>query len=441
MGKIGIASFTKRGRMLSERIEEELCREYEVVRREGSLQDWCRECFDSAEGIIFIGACGIAVRTIAPFLKSKTQDPAVVVIDEAGNFVISLLSGHIGGANEFAVKVAQWIGAVPVITTASDVNGKIAVDVFAKKNHLTIGSMRDAREIAAAILRGQRVGVLCTGQIQGEVPPELTLVPEAFSREAAGGNELFSEPGKGLPGEPERMSGELSERVFGAGRELTVGVDQDGGSPVEEEERVDHLIWISEYLPDKARTDRCLRDSRGTVLHLIPKNVVLGVGCRRGKPEEEIRSVVEKVWNRAGISPRAVCAAASIDLKQEEQGILALCEKYDIPFFTYSAEELARVKGEFKPSDFVKKTTGVDNVCERAALLAAGSQFPPEPEEELQPSKPSPGECLSRAPAPAGGREPDVSHGNGARFICRKYAENGVTAALAAREWRVCFEK
>lgn len=369
MGKIGITSFTERGRKLSERIEKELCREYEVLERNGSLKDWCRECFDSAEGIIFIGACGIAVRTIAPLLKSKTQDPAVVVIDEAGNFVISLLSGHIGGANEFAVKVAEWIGAVPVITTASDVNGKIAVDVFAKKNHLAIGSMRDAREIAAAILKGQRVGVVCTGKIQGEVPPELTL----------------------LPREQSVLSGQ---------------------------EQVDHLIWISEYLPDKTWTERYLENPRGTVLHLIPKNVILGVGCRRGKPEEEIQSVFEKVMEQAALSPKAVCAAASIDLKKEEQGILALCGKYEIPFYTYLAEELARVEGDFKASEFVKKTTGVDNVCERAALLAA--------------------DHLSRDFVHLS----DNRNGNSkVQLILRKYAENGVTAALAAREWSVRFEK
>lgn len=351
MDKIGIACFTKRGAALADSLAREYRGRYEILRYEKNLRQWCQDCFKQAEGIIFIGACGIAVRTVAPFLKSKTTDPAVVVIDEAGQYVIALLSGHIGGANEFAVDIAQRIGATPVITTASDVNGKLAVDVFAKKNGLAIGSMHDAKKIAAAILRGERVGVYCTGNIEGAIPQELTLLP-----------------------------------VRGA----------DAAN------LVDHIIWISEQSPQRALAAEYLTRADGTVLHLIPKAVVLGLGCRRGKEEAELKSVVDRVLAKAGISESALCRASSIDLKKDEGGIHALCRTLGIPFETWTVDELSAVQGDFQTSEFVRRTTGVDNVCERAALLAAGT---------------------------------------GGRLISRKYAENGVTAALAVREWRVRFEK
>lgn len=176
MKKAGIAYFTELGGRLAHRIADGLAPEYEILLYEKGLKDWCAACFAKAELIIFIGACGIAVRTIAPLLKSKTEDPAVLVLDEAGQYVISLLSGHIGGANAYAQKIAGLTGATPVITTASDVRGKIAVDVFAKNNHLTISSMKAAKCVEAAILRGEPVEVYCSGTVQGAVPPELTLI-------------------------------------------------------------------------------------------------------------------------------------------------------------------------------------------------------------------------------------------------------------------------
>jgi cobalt-precorrin 5A hydrolase len=348
MIRVGIAAFTKRGKAQAKRIEGLTGNTWEVLHYEKNLKDWCALCFAQADAILFIGACGIAVRTIAPFLKSKTTDPAVLVMDEAGQFVISLLSGHIGGANELAITVAELTGATPVITTASDVNGKLAVDVFAKKNHLQIDSMTDAKKVEAAILRGERVGVYCSAAIEGEIPPELIYCNSAH-----------------LP------------------------------------EQLDHLIWISEYEPPREHLSKRLNDASGTILHLIPQTVTLGLGCRRGKTEEEIRVVVEKLLLESGLSPRAIRQAASIDLKKDEEGILGLCRTYGIPYVTYPACALEAVPGDFTVSDFVRKITGVDNVCERSALRAAGEH---------------------------------------AKIIRKKYAENGVTAALAAQEWRVRFE-
>lgn len=116
---------------------------------DSSLRDWTGRRFAQSDAIIFIGACGIAVRSIAPFVSSKKTDPAVVVIDEQGKFAISLLSGHIGGANELTEEISNLLHATPVITTATDINNKFAVDVFAKTNGCYISDMTMAKEISA----------------------------------------------------------------------------------------------------------------------------------------------------------------------------------------------------------------------------------------------------------------------------------------------------
>ena len=164
---LGIAAFTEPGRALGRDLARQMEDSWQINWYESNLKDWCRARFADASAILFISACGIAVRTIAPFLQSKTKDPAVLVMDEQAHHVISLVSGHIGGANELAEEIGARTGAVPVITTASDVRGKIAVDVFAKKNGLMIASMKDAKKIEAAILRGEAVGVYCEGAVEG----------------------------------------------------------------------------------------------------------------------------------------------------------------------------------------------------------------------------------------------------------------------------------
>ena len=362
---LGLAAFTEVGRALGYDLARVLENSWEINWYENNLKDWCKARFTDADAILFIGACGIAVRTIAPFLQSKIKDPAVLVMDEQAHHVISLVSGHIGGANELAEEIGAKTGAVPVITTASDVRGKIAVDVFAKKNDLVIASMKAAKKIEAAILRGEPVGVYCEGVVEGSCPPELVLLEKK----------------------------ESTDKRISAGK-----AEQN------ETEPIGNMVWISERtVPSPEGSEwpqQVVKDAQ--VLHLIPRNVVLGVGCRREKEKEAIKEVVTRVIAESGISREALVGAASIDLKKEEAGILGLCSEWNLPYTVFSAEELQRVKGDFTPSSFVAKTTGVDNVCERSALALAGA---------------------------------------GSHLIHKKYAENGVTAALAVKEWRIRFEK
>ncbi len=266
-----------------------------------NLQGWCAEGWQEADGLVFVGAAGIAVRTIVPFVKSKTADPAVVVADERGQFAISLLSGHIGGANRLTQEVAAALGALPVITTATDVNHKFAVDVFAVKNRLSIASMTLARAISAAILAGEQVGLFWDGPLHGKIPEELTL---------------------------------------------------------NRRQRLNIEIGFTVRYPDS--------------LLLVPRCIYLGVGCKRGTEATVIAAQVSGVLERFALPIQALAGVASIDLKRDESGLLQWAEQAELPLHFYSAEELRAAPGAFTRSEFVEKVTGVDSVCERAAVLASG---------------------------------------------------------------------
>ena len=155
---IYITYFTDKGRELCDSLEWELQNEKLFIRNGESLKDWTKAAFENADAIIFIGAAGIAVRSCAPFLRGKDKDPAVLVCDELEKYVIPILSGHIGGANALALQLARYIGAEPVITTATDLNGVWAVDNWAVKNDFYISRPQDIKYISAALLRGEKVG-------------------------------------------------------------------------------------------------------------------------------------------------------------------------------------------------------------------------------------------------------------------------------------------
>ncbi|MBT9779975.1 cobalamin biosynthesis protein CbiG [Clostridium sp. MCC353] len=317
--KLEIISFTEQGAGLCAKLltafrsRGEECRgfilgrymkqEYEDAGLEkvsATLTEWTKEAFLSADGVIFIGAAGIAVRAAAPYIKSKAEDPAVVVIDAGASFAISLLSGHLGGANDLARTAAKITGAVPVITTATDVNGRFAVDEFARKNGLLLTDLYKAKRISADILDGRPVGFFSDFQTVGQLP--------------------------------------------------------DG---LEADQWTENRILVT-YKDQK---------EEGGLL-LVPKSVVIGIGCRRGTGEAEIAERAKCLLEEMNISKSAVAAVASIDLKRDEAGLLAFAEQMGVPAVFFTAEELSAAQGSFEESEFVKKTTGVGNVCERAAALA-----------------------------------------------------------------------
>ena len=263
-----------------------------------------RDIFRQYDALIFVSSVGIAVRAVAPHIRSKLTDPAVLAVDDGGKFAVSVLSGHIGGANALTERVADVVGAIPVITTSTDVHGKFSPDMFAKNNDLVICDLGAAKAVAAAVLNGDEVGVKC-GYPHSEIPAELT------------GNDSA----------------------------------QTG-------------ICISGNADDKPFE---------TTLNLVPKNLIVGIGCKKGTACDSIISHILRVFSENRLDIRRVSAVATIDIKSEETGINELCKRFSLPLKTYTADELMNVDGKFAHSDFVEHTTGADNVCERAAVCAGGT--------------------------------------------------------------------
>lgn len=347
--KVSIISFTLKGIELSLKIkkafsgktEEDLClytkcshaekslterklTEKDLVESglsyvEQPLTEWTGEQMKKRRSLLFIGACGIAVRAIAPFLTDKLNDVPVLVMDEQGCFVIPVLSGHVGGANELAVSLAERMGSTPVITTATDLNHCFAVDLFARRNALHIVNKDGIAKVSSRILAGE----------------EVTMAVEEGH---------FREEEAGIPGEKRLLE------------EINV---PEGIRLVSTESLADVLVAPASY-------------GQGRLLTLRPKEYVIGIGCKRGKAAEQIDHFVHRVLKESGISMEQVAAFASIDRKKDEEGILWMSSHYGIPFVTYSAEELQQVEGTFHASEFVKSQVGVDNVCERAALQFSG---------------------------------------------------------------------
>ena len=360
--KIAVICFTINGYITAKRVRDALfcfgddaelftksryLNEEDAKRVDISLREWTFGMFGEKDAVIFIGAAGICVRAVSPFVQDKRHDPAVIVIDEKGRFCIPLLSGHIGGANELALKLAEAVGAEPVITTATDINGLFAVDVFADKNALEISDMAMAKEVSAGLLAGGKVGFTSELPVKRSLPGGLISIPLK------------------------------TEDPQNADQEQSCDIPELG-------------IYVGIY------TDR---SPYRKTLFLIPQILFAGIGCKKGKTYNEINALFYTVTEKEHINPLSLGGAASIDLKADEQGIRDFCRKRNIPFNTYSAEELLSAEGEFTASEFVKSVTSVDNVCERSAVLMSGG-----------------------------------------KLICRKCAGEGVTLALAVKHKEISFE-
>ena len=270
----------------------------------GEYIKWVENVFNSYNILFFISAIGIAVRGIAPYIKDKFTDPAVVVLDEKENFAIPLLSGHVGGAVDFVKVLCNITNAVPVITTATDINNKFAVDVFAVKNNLKIIQRTAAKEISSTLLSGENISFCCDSEYYGKI---------------------------------------------------TQGVQ------ISEKGNIGFVVSVFN------------KKLYNINLNLVPKKVHLGIGCKKDTPKESIERAVKSFLEENGIFEEAVKSVSTITIKQNEKGINDFCSEKSWPVKYFTAEELNTVKGSFNSSEFVKKVTGTDNVCERAAVLSSGN--------------------------------------------------------------------
>jgi len=275
------------------------------------------DCFSRYKGLVCIMATGIVVRLLAPLLEGKQTDPAVVVVDEMGRNVISLVSGHLGGANRLAEKVAAVTGGQPVITTATDVQGKISFDELAEQSGLVIENVDRVKTLNMALLEGQPIGLYDPGH---------------------------------------RLRHLIAETV----RVIALGRPEEA-----REARVGGWIYVDDML-GSFEPPPCLV--------LRPKSLVVGVGCNRGTDVAEIDAALEKVFQDKGLSLNSVRNLATADLKKDEEGLNQLLEVRGWPAVHYGVDELQTGVSVPSPSEKVKKHLGVESVCEKAAMLSANTE-------------------------------------------------------------------
>ncbi|MBY0053838.1 cobalamin biosynthesis protein [Brevibacillus agri] len=273
------------------------------------------------KGLIVIISLGAVVRMIAPLLEDKKKDPGVVVVDDRGENVISVLSGHLGGANELAREVAAVMGARPIITTASDVQKTIPVDLFGRRFGWEWDSADKLTPVSASVVNEEHVAVV---NESGERDWWMhdTPMPPSIREYASIAEAQAAKPHAALV--------------------------------------VTHRLLAPEEQP--------ILDNG--VLYR-PKVIVLGMGCNRGTSAEEIEAVIRETLDELQFSLKSVKALVTIELKKDEAGLIAVCEKYGWPFVWYSPQELNQVEIS-EPSETVFKFTGAYGVSEPAAKLYAG---------------------------------------------------------------------
>lgn len=329
--RIAVIAITAHGAAIGKKLMQELgSAELHVSARYGNQADPSERLFEPTElkdllsslwnrvdGFVFIMATGIVVRLVAPLLKSKAVDPAVTVIDDQGNFAISLLSGHLGGANELACRCAAITGAQAVITTATDAAGLPSFDMLAKELGWVISDLSRVKILNSLLLDGSKIAVgdesgrICT-YFQGR------------------GNLSFHE-----------------------------SVDKAINCVAEGFVLVTNRSLPPEALPEKT-------------LVLRPRNIVLGIGCNRGTPAEEIEAFVTQQLHRLHVSAESLHSIATAEAKRDEPGLITYAKKLGLPLQFYSSAELNQMPVPTPPSQYVLDAIGATGVAEPAALLSAG---------------------------------------------------------------------
>jgi len=285
------------------------------------VKEVVRKLFGEYKSLVLIMATGIAVRLVASELRGKHEDPAVVAMDEKGKFAVSLLSGHVGGANQLAGKIASLTGAQSVITTASEVSRTIAVDLLGRELGWELEGDANIPKVSAAIVNGDDVG-------------------------------LYQDAG-----ERNWWQGTLPENIHKFSR-------------LEDLEK-------SAYPAVLVITDRILgqeyRTLRPKAVIYRPQSLVVGIGCNRGVSSSLIREAVSQVFQECELSLKSIRNIATLDLKNDEEGLLEFAREQDLPIEFFTGEALCRVKFPSAPSATTLKWVGTLAVCEPAALLSSGS--------------------------------------------------------------------
>lgn len=311
--KIACLSFTEKGAGLGDRIVRIKSSQYDFTHiknkeYEKGIKGFLKENWNEYDGFIFISATGIAVRYINPYIEDKTNDPAILVMDDLGRFCISLLSGHLGGANKLTEDICKWLKALPVITTATDGRGIESVDMFAKKNNYHMKDMASITTITSLMVNDRFVG-------------------------------LYTE----------------DDREIDYGKIIKI----DDLNNIDK--RIEGLIIVS-----SSRIDNKFNIPS---TQLVPRNINIGVGCRRGMETRRIIQAVEKALLEADLLLEGLKDMGTIEVKKDELGIIEAAEHFNIPLHIFSLEEVGQIDHMFEKSQFVKDTIGVYSVSEPVAYL------------------------------------------------------------------------
>lgn len=292
-----------------------------------AIRDFTAEAWGRYDGLVYHVSLGAVVRTIAPFLKGKDVDPAVVTVDDGGRFAVSVLSGHVGGANELAERVAAVLGATPVVTTASDARATIPVDILGRELGWTLEDKANVTPASAAVVNERPVAfVQECGQRDWwtrptPLPPSIQVFPSLALARAAGSFEAFLV---------------VSDRA-------------------------------------KAVLDAELGADAAKAVIYRPKTLWCGLGCDFGTDLEELQGLITATFAEAGLSPRCIAGLASIDIKEREEALHQLAVRLGVGIKFFGRDELNGKKTKSTPNPLVMKYTGAVGVSEPAAMLAAGA--------------------------------------------------------------------
>lgn len=316
--KIGVISVTKAGDIIADKLKSYYDIDfYSKNNTENfNLKKITKYLMEKYKAIIFISSTGIAVRAAADFIKSKDIDPAVVVVDSSSKFVISLLSGHLGGANELTAKIASKLGAIPVITTATDNMGICAPDLIARENDLVIDNLKDAKSISSLLVNGSKVAFIDDRKII-DCPKGYNQIKNCKKIQDVDG--------------------------------IVVVTDRDNIS--------------YEFIRDVES------------LKLIRRDIVIGVGCRKNYDKDKMKNIILDVLKQNNIDKRSVKTITTVDIKRHEAAILSLRDYLNCDLKIWSREDIRKVQNRFSGSDFVEKTIGVRSVCEPCTYLSGGEKL------------------------------------------------------------------
>lgn len=313
--KIAIISVSDKGKDLASKLKEKLDDDSTIIRTDLYHKNVRKNfpiLFNEYDAIIAIMASGILIRSIASLIESKVTDPAILNIDDNGNFVISILSGHLGGANKLTHKIAELINATPVITTSTDVNKRLGIDVLAKDLYLSIDDSKEILFFNKAILDEKKLNF--------KINPD--------------GN---------------------FDYLFDYLNNVTLEMD------------------VSFDYSKEVDADEIHVALDGHEIILKERKIVVGIGCRRGKEFEKIQEGLFKSIDELNIHKSRINMLASAEIKKDEAGILQLSKELDIPVNFVEIDKLKLFESrDVQKSDFVYSKFGIYGVCEPSALITAG---------------------------------------------------------------------